>query len=679
MSTTLRTRSVRARRLLSAVLSLGLAATTLATVTPTPPADAATYPAPRRLLVLGGGIMAQTMTELTNQWVVATGGTASTPRTTTQSSAGTLVSWTTTTGPASIMFRVGGGEMCDRFGSYADWFSSSPQRILVQIDGTLPSACMLDGAGNQLVPGTTAFTTKLQADIRAAMDVANGTKVPMVFFANPPMQDPAKEALSAAVTTAVQAEGIHVPYVTLDAKTRQLLSSNTTAAGGTFVQTMACTINDTTVRGCVSGMINVRTTTPAPDGVNLCPKLNLFGTCDTSLYGGYSSGAYRMAKQMVLTAKATTLTELYKPDPRSAAGLKATFAKDVAGIAGMDYQRAIDLGNGQTLWLFQDVKLTGGQLIHNAALLGKPGSTAGSYTYTLKKGGTSTTPAPWIGGATCPTSGSLLGLNCTKPFQHWFWIMGGATDGLGNIRLMVAEMANDSGAYLSSTHPVATWIATANASTLAITSFTKAYDSSADLFGFTVTSDNTYSYLMANCYIQFMPQYFLGMAPCTSTMYVARVPKGQLTAAPQYLTTTGWSATKANLVDVSGLDPGRDGSDPMQVLYQPATATRAARWIAVTKGDDWWGTSIFIDVSPATYGTAPLAPGQGGWTTVQTIDHTPYLAGTPDLTNTYFASFGPVLDPDNNKLVVGLGRNRWDGAFDTNIYQPTFFNVDVPA
>lgn len=671
----------RRRRVAAGLAVFGLVAAGLVapqiTRDHTPEASAATYGVPRNLLVLGNTLAAQSAAELTAQWVTATGGTTTTARTTATTTTSSTVSWTTASGAASIQFRVRSGELCDNFATFGEWLANNPQRILVQVDGFASSSCMLDGMGTRLTPGTADFDIRLKADIRSVMDFARAINVPVVFSANPPMQDPAREAQASKVTAAVQAEGVHVQGVTLDLKTRTVVSSTATSAAGTYTATMACAAVDTAAKGCITNPDGTKTIAVRNvDGANFCPSLSNTTTCSPMLYGGYSSGTYRFAKQMVTTAKATTLTELYKADPRSAAGLAATFSKDVAGIAGMDYQRAIDLGNGSTLWTFQDVRLTSGSFIHNAALLGKPGTIAGSITYTLKKSGTA---APWLGGATCPTTGSLLGLACTKPFTHWFWPMAGTLDSAGNIRIFVAEMVNDSGAYLSATHPVATWLATVNPTTLTVTSFTKAPDPSADLFGFNITADPDYTYLTANCYVQFMGSiYYLGMAPCSGKDYVARLPKGQLGASPEYLTANGWSATKTNLADVSPVDPSRNGSDPMQIMYQPATATRAARWVAVTKGNDWWGTTIAIDVAAAEYLGVRLAPGQGGWTTVQTIEHTPYLAGPSDITNTYFASFGPTLDPDNGNLVVGLGRNRWDGVMDTNVYQPTFFNVALP-
>ena len=87
------------------------------------------------------------------------------------------------------------------------------------------------------------------------------------------------------------------------------------------------------------------------------------------------------------------------------------------------------------------------------------------------------------------------------------------------------------------------------------------------------------------------------------------------------------------------------------------------KWVAATKQDGWFGTTIVIDTAPAP---------QGPWTTVERI--VPPAVGPPGATNTYHAYLLPWTATDG-RLLVSFSRNAWDMhavAFpDPSLYRPS--------
>ena len=168
----------------------------------------------------------------------------------------------------------------------------------------------------------------------------------------------------------------------------------------------------------------------------------------------------------------------------------------------------------------------------------------------------------------------------------------------------------------------------------------------------------TATYLFAQCHRQF-GFGFLGHDPCTAQVRVARLPRGDLDAIPQYWDGRTWVADPARAVDVAPTTgPGGEARvvNPMQITFAHG------RWIAVTKEGDWWGSTIYLDRA-----SRPTGP----WTTTATI--TPEPLGDADEMNTYFAS---VVAVDWKTVVVGLSNNRWDGRPSAD-YRPTFLAVPL--
>jgi hypothetical protein len=311
---------------------------------------------------------------------------------------------------------------------------------------------------------------------------------------------------------------------------------------------------------------------------------------------------------------------------------------------GADYQRAFPLPDGRTLWLFQDVNIatrTGSQFVHNAGLV-----QTGNCFDILQSGGYAN-PAEYL----FPSA--------TERFRRWFWPLGGEMGTDGNFHVFVAEMSGR-GSYLDFVEPVATWRVEISLADMSVVDFAPAADSSAALYGWSVTSDASYTYLYAHCDRQFGWDVFPFTDPplyahdwdCTDDVTVARVPRGRLDATPSYWNGSSWGSNAAAAVPVIP-NWGR-AVNPAQVRFD------GRRFIAVTKEGDWWGDTIYLDVAPAA---------QGPWHTYATIP----VASRCDDCNTYFTSFVPRPAADR-AMVVSLSNNTFTGPF-RGSYSPSFFTV----
>jgi len=334
----------------------------------------------------------------------------------------------------------------------------------------------------------------------------------------------------------------------------------------------------------------------------------------------------------------------------SATDLDGLFAGRVGDVVGGDYVRAYNLPTGNTLFIYQDAfvarngrevtNLAKARFVHNAAVLVDSG---GCVVRTVSG------------------SRGFLGGSRTRPLRRWFWAMGGDVGADGRLHIMVVEMRNPNrtGAALGAV-PVATWHAIVDPTSLALVSFRPAVNAGADLFGWSVTSDDAFTYLYAHCYRQFVPGTMLGHDPqCAGVVRVARVPKGQFDAQLAYFDGSGWVADPTVAAPLSF--PGERVVNPVSVQYL------GGQFVAASKEGDWWGSTIYID-------TAPTAVGP--WSTATTV----VPAVQCEQCNTYFASLMPWRGP-SGELVIGLSNNAWDMrkvAFPNPwIYRPSFLGVRI--
>lgn len=317
-------------------------------------------------------------------------------------------------------------------------------------------------------------------------------------------------------------------------------------------------------------------------------------------------------------------------------------------VVGADYQRAYPLPDGRTLWMFQDVLLrsrAGSIFVHNAGLI------QSGNCFTLLQSGNYASPGNYVLHA------------ATNTMRRWFWALGGDMGADGNFHLIVAEMLERGPRYLSFTEPAATWNISIDLTDMSIAAVEPASNNSGALYGFSVTSDASYTYLYAHCYRQFGwdhygftdPPLYAHDFDCTSNVYVARVPRGRFGDALQYWNGSAWVSQPSAAVPV--IPRENRAVNPTQVMFD------GSQFVAVTKEGDWWGDTIYLDVAPSA---------QGPWRTYSTI-HVPTACSN---CNTYFASIVPWRTTDGS-LILGLSRNTFGGVL-TGLYSPRFFTARPP-
>jgi len=334
-----------------------------------------------------------------------------------------------------------------------------------------------------------------------------------------------------------------------------------------------------------------------------------------------------------------------------ATDLDGLFQGRVGDVVGGDYLRAYRLPTGTTLFVYQDAfvargkranvsNLSKARFVHNAAVLVHAG---GCVVRTVSG------------------SRGFLGSSKTRPLSRWFWAMGGDIGADGRLHIMVVEMRNPNrtGAAIGAV-PVATWQAIVDPRSLAVVSFRPAINPSADLYGWSVTSDDAFTYLYAHCYRQFVPGTMLGHDPqCAGIVRVARVPKGHFEAPLEYFDGSGWVADPDLAAPLSF--PRERAINPVSVQYLDG------HFVAAAKEGDWWGSTIYVD-------TAPTAVGP--WTAATMF----VTANKCEQCNTYFASLMPWLG-STGELVIAVSNNAWDMrqvAFPNPwIYRPSFVGVTL--
>jgi hypothetical protein len=324
--------------------------------------------------------------------------------------------------------------------------------------------------------------------------------------------------------------------------------------------------------------------------------------------------------------------------------LDRLFESQPGGIVGADYQRATSLSDGRVLWTFQDAEVRlpngGKRLVHNVGMV------QDGNCFAALIGGTDADPSPWLFSAE------------TVPFRRWYWPLGAEVGADGRIHVFAAEMNEMSPGYLGRTEPSATVVAIVDPVTLDVVTTTRPGDASAALYGFSIASDSTWTYLFSHCHRQFGfdPYIFVyahDMA-CAPRVTVARVPRGNLLAAPTYWTANGWRSDPGAAVAI--LDTNR--------MVNAAQFTVVnGQWMAITKVGDWWGDRIVVEYSLRAVGPYQVVA-QWAPPTKCAID-----------CNNYFASWIPSAVP--GQLVYGLSHNRWDGIA-TEVYRPTFGSVTAP-
>ena len=339
-----------------------------------------------------------------------------------------------------------------------------------------------------------------------------------------------------------------------------------------------------------------------------------------------------------------------------AAQLNAAFSRPglgavegLDGFGGGDYQHAYPLPDGRVLWLFQDTYFSNDDDLNN------PPNNAAHNAALVQDG-------------TCWTSLGRQGLDFVGDAQtidsgRWFWPLDGEIGFDGLLWIYFAEMVNPTGTGANAgALPVKNWLAILDPNTLQQLYFAPAPATSPMLYGWSVVSNDQYSYLYGHCYRQFLnPVAGPGQfdSNCMPYDYLARVPLGHFDVRPEYWNGSGWSSRAGDAAAIVG----RGRANPMSVQWFGDV------YVSVTKIDDWWGGVIYVDSAPAP---------QGPWTNVRTI---PVVQDRKcsDGCGNYSAFLMPWLD-GNGDMTIGLsnGADYHLWLANGSLYRPTFYSVPVP-
>ncbi len=328
--------------------------------------------------------------------------------------------------------------------------------------------------------------------------------------------------------------------------------------------------------------------------------------------------------------------------------LDTLFDTEPGGVVGADYQRAFALPDGRVLWTFQDAAIRVGPneivIVHNIAVL------QDGNCFTVLYGGTRSAPRP------------MFFADRTVPFERWFWPLDAEVGDDGRVYVFTAEMEERGAAYLTHTVPIGTWVAVFDPSSDTVVDELRPPDSSADLYGWSITSDDSWTYLYANCYRQFGFDVYLFVRAfdrdCSAVITVARVPRGRLFEPPSYWDGRSWQP-----------DPGR-AAPIIETRDRRINANQfewtGARFVSVNKEGDWWGDTILLAES-----TSPAGP----FTVYRELAAPVKCAEC----NSFFATWIPAaaVGRTDNTLTMSLAHNRWDGVI-TSLYRPTFHRVPAP-
>ncbi|MFW2335547.1 MAG: hypothetical protein ACN4IE_17250, partial [Ilumatobacter sp.] len=329
--------------------------------------------------------------------------------------------------------------------------------------------------------------------------------------------------------------------------------------------------------------------------------------------------------------------------------LDTLFDTEPGGVVGVDYQRALALPDGRVLWTFQDaaIRIGGGNIVivHNIAAV------QDGNCFTVRYGGSRAAPR------------SMFFADRTTPFERWFWPLDAAVGDDGRVYVFAAEMEERGDAYLTHTVPVGTWVAVFDPASDTVVDELRPPDSSADLYGWSITSDDEWTYLYAHCYRQFGFDVYIFVKAfdrsCSTTITVARVPRGRLFDPPRYWDGRAWQPDAGRAVPII---TSRD-----RLINANQFEWTGAGFVSVNKEGDWWGDTILLAESRSP--TGPFSVYRELPAPVKCAE-----------CNSFFATWIPAAAAGriDNAFVISLAHNRWDGVI-TSLYRPTFHHVPAPV
>lgn len=165
----------------------------------------------------------------------------------------------------------------------------------------------------------------------------------------------------------------------------------------------------------------------------------------------------------------------------------------------------------------------------------------------------------------------------------------------GLVYIFAAEMVEHGSTYLSHTEPIATRIAAFDPATNEVLGAASPANSSASLYGWSITGDADWTYLYAQCHRQFGWQPFLGYdRTCSAIITVARVPRGRPLSPLQYWNGTTWTSDPSTAAPIITTNGRRINADQFLVAGN--------RFWSINKEGDWWGDTVYLSWSRSPTG-----------------------------------------------------------------------------
>ena len=192
---------------------------------------------------------------------------------------------------------------------------------------------------------------------------------------------------------------------------------------------------------------------------------------------------------------ATYVADTFCLPDLSVASLSTTFDTEPGGIVGADYPRTLALPNGNVLWTFQDAQVrtpTDTRYLHNIGLMQI------GLCFSSLVGSSSSHPEAWL----FPQH--------TAPEFRWFWPLDAEMGADGQAYIFSVEMHELGESYLSQAEPGGTFIARVNPNNWNVEWYGTPADTSSDLYGWSIESDDEWTYLFAQCHRQFGFDPFFG-------------------------------------------------------------------------------------------------------------------------------------------------------------------------
>jgi hypothetical protein len=336
--------------------------------------------------------------------------------------------------------------------------------------------------------------------------------------------------------------------------------------------------------------------------------------------------------------------------------LHARFRGRFGPLVGADGQHVVRIGRRRHLWLFSDAYLdytNRASNLHETQRVGNVAALQSGRCFRLIRRGTRARSADFEPGYP------------RMPRGNSFWPLGGEAHH-GRVYVFWAEMQYDGppppgdGIYR---HPVRTWLATYDATTLTRLRLRPApNDGVFPQYGFAVASDATHTYLFGNSNLlnlSYEGGFYNGPHSATR-MYLARVPRGQFGQRPVYRTARGWSTNPRAAVPFSSRFWTENTMQPRFMR---------GRWVAVTKKDGLWGTRTIVEIAARPWGP---------WRVVSRRIIRPFRGY--DEMNNYQPIILPYRGPRGG-LIIAMSQNarNWlDAVEDFSMYRPQVYAEPWP-